>query len=979
MKKILSSLFLFLLTFGLINVPLSASAASQFDYRIFDKSPDAAIKAGESIILWVKIQNTGWEQWELENSAHPIRLGTTDPQDRRSSFRYAEKWVSDNRIRATERNGDIYDFGFHIQAPADMATGTYRECFYPVLENQTWITKDPICWNVYVTGNSNYANYRAEGSDNLSVTLNQGDTKQIEFTAKNTGTATWYQGGSYPVHLATTSPRDRSSEFYYNNWLSFNRPAGLVENSVPPGATGHFQFTIKAPTRASYETYQESFWLVAENRQWFPDNTSLLNLKVTIGDYDNRNDDQDENKDFSEKYSSIDTSQESIEADGNDEAAIEIELRDKNDDPIKNVWMNLVVREIDIYDRDETFYQYTIRTDSNGRAKYDFSTDNEADYQFSYAYNNTESDESVMVEAYDPDGDRNKDFSDEYSDITINKDYIEPDRNEEARIDITLRDHDNQVISNQSVKLIVLEREIDKSSWKQSSYNLTTSSSGRAYKNFTTGREADYYFTFEYNGDRARHWVSLQSYDEENAGDNNNNDFEPDNSYIKVNRTNFKVGTYALIEIGVHDTDDDPMTNERVIIFGERCDADGRNCRDIDDVTAYTDDSGVAEYKYYYSNEAEFKLTYEVDDERSGQYVTFSFYDENNDNTDYDVNNSYDVSVLSLSYIPTNRYDDVDTGLMTGWDNENLDELRDYIDDSNRDLIYYLEKGSAYHGYKDSGADRALDFTIVDDREFLDELPESSERNDDGNRLIDYDQILTDDVDVCDYVDGDGVSEIWLWAYEPRSDEPARWESNMMMGYNVEDEWNYSSYGNVSNSEQQDDMPICDNTYTVYTYYYDQDLGEAVASHTRQVEAVLNFVDDRDDTPKSNWDDLLFWGKFVGSDSSNNIVRPGCGSTDYTPNNQGKLDYDNAREISSDCQNWEPAGGTKEYISCKTWGGSNCTQYNEDGDNVAYLVWWMQNLPGIDNEVYDDDYKVKNWWDFVGNFDDALQDKSLTY
>lgn len=959
---------------------IPANAASQYEYRIADKSPDASIKAGESIVLWTILENTGYANWELEGSAHPIRLGTTDPQDRVSQFRYAEKWVSGNRIRATERNGNRYDFGFHIQAPSNLPSGAYRECFYPVLENESWIYGEEICWYIHVAGQAN--NYQAEPIDDyINVDIDQGESQVVELAVKNTGNQTWYQSGSFPVHLGTIRPRDRSSEFYDASWLNYNRPAELSETSVPPGATGHFEFTITADDDLPAQMYYEKFWLVAENLQWFDENYTLvgaipLTLNIDVNDVDNPDDDAE----FSQNYSNIDASQEKIDADGDDESQIEVELRDKNDDPIKYVWVDLIGKEIDVYDREESYFEYTIRTDEDGIATYDFSTRTVADYEFTFAYNNEESDDSVMVKSYDKDDDNDKDFSDEFSRIEINKSYIEPDGDEEARIDILVRDHDDDPIKNDDIELIILERETDENDWYESDRRLETDSRGEADWDFTTSREADYWFTFEYNGDRFRDWVDLSSY--EDNDDDKNNDFDPDNSYIEANRSRAKANDsdYILIEIGVHDEDDDPMEDKKVIIYGEECNLDGSDCDDIDDIVTYTDSSGVVEYKFRHHREAQFELTYEVNDERSRQYVTIEFYEDDNDD-DYDTDNEYDVPVLSLSYIPLDNRDDVDVDLMEYWDNDSLYDLEDHIDDSNQDLMRYLEMGSEYHGYDDSWADTALDYFLVDEIQIEDELPESDRFEWPGTNdaMVDYFDILEDEVDICDYVDHDGVKEVWLWSYYPRSDEPMSWQSNMSMGYDIEGHWNYTTYGNVSNSEQEKDMPICDNTYTLFTHYYGQDLGESLASHTRQMETVLNYIDYRNDTSASDRINLLFWGDFVGSDYTEKIINPGCGSTDYAPNSNQKFDYDNTDEVKSNCEDWEPDGGREEYISCETWGGSGCDKYEEDGNNVAYLVWWMQNLPGRDNDLYDNDEKIKNWWDFIGDFENAIGDRDLTY
>ena len=976
MRKLFALVFGSILILSNLATATIAQAGEQYDYYIQAKSDDAEVRAGDSVILWTKIQNTGYASWD--DYYHPIHLGTTDPRDRYSMLYSYDKWISFNRIILTEKNYNTYTFAFTANIPTTTTNGTYRECFYPVLENLSWIEKEPICWNIHVTGNSN--NYRAEivpGMDYYYLDLKANEEKQIEFAVKNTGTVGWNRSAIFPVHLATTRPKDRSSNVYNDSWLNYNRPAELTEDYVSPGAIGHFKFTIKAPASLNSTFFTEKFWLVAENLQWFEEPGSLAPVLTIAVNYEN---DQNNSDSFSQKYSDIEIDSDEILSDGKDEQTIEVTLKDKNDDPIKNEWITLLGREIDVYDLSYDYFDYTIKTDSNGKAKYDFTTKTVADYEFSFKYNSQEFEDWVEFSSIDKDFDENKDFSDDYSDVYVNKSYIEADGDDEARIDITIKDHNNNPIKNKRFELIVMEKETDEDGYNEDSYNLTTDSNGRATKYFTTRHEADFRFSFEYQNDRFRYWGKLKSYEDNN---NSDNDFDPDNSYIRANRTRIKGdGTdYALVEIGVHDEGNDPIENQKVLLTGERCDTDGNNCRDIDDVVVYTDNSGVAEYKYRYDGEANFEVTYEIDGERSKQYTNFEFYTtDHDDDDDYDVDNNYEVPILSLSYIPVDN-NDVDIDVMKDWKDRSLNNLRDYIDESNKDLIYYLEQGSTYHGYKDSGADPALDYYLVDDQEFLQELPVSNKYywDNTGNRMIDYYDILDNDIDVCDYVDNDRVKEVWIWAYAPEDEEPVGWESNMMMGTDIDGEWNYSTYGNVSNSYRQKDMPICKNTYTAYTYNFGREVGMALEDHTHQIEAVLNYVDGRDNTGSSDWDDLLFWGKFVGSDSTNKIINPGCGWTHYPPN--GKYDYDwkNTTEVKSGCANWEPDGGYKELVSCKTWGGSNCDKYDEDGANVAFLVWWMQNIPGLDNDLYDGNDKIKNWWDFIGDFDEHIGDQSLTY
>ncbi|HPH78922.1 MAG TPA: hypothetical protein PLH65_02460, partial [bacterium] len=540
----------------------NASYQEKYNYEIYQQSDDATVNAGSSVILWTKLRNVGSYDWNSDGN-FPLHLGTASPRDRSSGFMSADKWLSPNRISLTERNNDIYTFAFTADIPYSQAAGTYRECFYPVLENLTWVEKTPICWNIHVQ-NDNYQYIATPLENNFSFDMKSGEEKQVEFAVRNDGSTTWYKYGSYPIHLGTTYPSDRASDFYSSSWLSYNRPASLNEDTVVPGATGHFTFTIQAPSNPQYADYYEYFAPVAEFRTWFYNygyGSNVLNFYVHITDFDNNDDDN--NGTFSQKYSDISVDKDFIENDDDDTAEIKVTLRDKNDDPIKNVWFDLISKEIDPDDPDDwEINTYTIKTDSSGKATYDFSTYHDADFEFTFKYDGTEYNTPVKFSAYDPD-DESKDFSDQYSSITINKDYIEDDGDDEAKIDVEIRDHDDDPIKNKSFKLVVREREYDEDNWDEYTYSLSTNSSGRATKYFTTDNKSDFEFSFELNGDRFRHWEDLRSYE-----DDEDNDYDPDNSSIRINRTSIKGNgsDYGLIEVNVRDQADEPMEYQKIIL-----------------------------------------------------------------------------------------------------------------------------------------------------------------------------------------------------------------------------------------------------------------------------------------------------------------------------------------------------------------------------------------------------------------------------
>jgi hypothetical protein len=174
-----------------------------------------------------------------------------------------------------------------------------------------------------------------------------------------------------------------------------------------------------------------------------------------------------------------------------------------------------------------------------------------------------------------------------------------------------------------------------------------------------------------------------------------------------------------------------------------------------------------------------------------------------------------------------------------------------------------------------------------------------------------------------------------------------------------------SPFGDVSNSDQDPkDLPVLGRTYTVYHYNYQRGTSEAVEDHMHQIEAVLNHVDGRDRTPASQWTNLLFWGRFVGSDHTHKIVRPGCGWAHYPPNAERDYDWANPRFVETDLDDWTPEGtGRKSRLNCERW---KC-------NSLQWFITWMQHLPGRDNKLTFRGKPLNNWWVFIGDYDWAMR------
>jgi len=319
-----------------------------------------------------------------------------------------------------------------------------------------------------------------------------------------------------------------------------------------------------------------------------------------------------------------------------------------------------------------------------------------------------------------------------------------------------------------------------------------------------------------------------------------------------------------------------------------------------------------------------------------------------------------EIPVVVVKYFPV-AGDKIDVRV-TGDYGDSLASTREKVERIQKETIAALEEGSRYHGYKNPDAKPSLRYKVVEIREFLEPLPVCPKRADESAPMTDYNAIF-ERIDGKTWVQQKGVKEIWIFGYHGGVLD--LWESNMS-----------SPFGDTSNSNcDEKDLPVLDRTYTVYHYNYQRDTGEAVEDHLHQFEALFNEIDGRDRTPPEQWPNLLFWGKFVGSDRSQKVIpvtTPDgrkvyrCGWTHYAPNSQQDYDWANPRIVETDIEDWRPDGiGKTIKINADRW------QRND----LKWKIYWMQNIPGPDNGLSFKGRPLTNWWRFVGNWDQARKNK----
>lgn len=110
--------------------------------------------------------------------------------------------------------------------------------------------------------------------------LYPGQEQRGAIELRNVGEASWEPGATF---LGTTQPRDGDSPLAASDWIAPNR-AATVDRTVPPGETGRFELTVRAPSTLG--DHPQFFGLVQEGVAWFGDQggppDDQLQIRVTV-------------------------------------------------------------------------------------------------------------------------------------------------------------------------------------------------------------------------------------------------------------------------------------------------------------------------------------------------------------------------------------------------------------------------------------------------------------------------------------------------------------------------------------------------------------------------------------------------------------------------------------------------------------------------------------------------------------------------
>jgi len=287
------------------------------------------------------------------------------------------------------------------------------------------------------------------------------------------------------------------------------------------------------------------------------------------------------------------------------------------------------------------------------------------------------------------------------------------------------------------------------------------------------------------------------------------------------------------------------------------------------------------------------------------------------------------------------------------------------IDNLHSQLISDLTFGSKWHGYQISTSKSAFAYTTYPGG--VVKLSEPPPHRPSG--LFDYDAVYQR-FNLCAKIQNGEVDEVWIWesgtgnAGEFVVNGPT-WNA-IPNGYNV---------------------PNCGRTIATFNLRYNMTVNYALHSYNHRVEdALMRFAVSNPATcdfitlsgpPPSRLSNIApisdpnCTGSLAQNDRLGYTARPMsangnvavCGDVHFPPNifspwtSQNAYAYSSLSNVSSRCQNWQwSLGVSPSTINCSVWG---C---NERG----FLLWWMQNIPGLGNNNQDRDGNFQPvWWDYL--------------
>ena len=342
------------------------------------------------------------------------------------------------------------------------------------------------------------------------------------------------------------------------------------------------------------------------------------------------------------------------------------------------------------------------------------------------------------------------------------------------------------------------------------------------------------------------------------------------------------------------------------------------------------------------------------------------------------------INVVVINYVPTN-----DNGVTVNQNtfpfagdngvdpNLTVEEYNKWVLSQNIRTKVGIEEGSKFRGYKNNndpyiGINVLKYINVYEMPKIVREMPGDLFAIDSTEGYYpDYFKLF-ESIGLESLVNEHDVKEVWFNRKSlavPESNMSSPSSGDISNAY-----YGSSQYG-YSNTIQEDDLPIYDKTFVVYSHWMHNSYEAILHVRGHQIERQLDVLEGGD----------FLWGKFKGFSVGPDGRERGCGTVHYPVNATSDYQYNNDHHVLSDIEDWEPDGsGERTLVNSSNWIRKITIPYNLPTSSYksetsrvvigndpegGWLIYWFQSIPGEDNNLQYNGLNLKNWWDALYDWD----------
>lgn len=342
------------------------------------------------------------------------------------------------------------------------------------------------------------------------------------------------------------------------------------------------------------------------------------------------------------------------------------------------------------------------------------------------------------------------------------------------------------------------------------------------------------------------------------------------------------------------------------------------------------------------------------------------------------------INVVVINYVPTN-----DNGVTVNQNtfpfagdngvdpNLTVEEYNKWVLSQNIRTKVGIEEGSKFRGYKNNndpyiGINVLKYINVYEMPKIVREMPGDLFAQDSTEGYYpDYFKLF-ESIGLESLVNEHDVKEVWFNRKSlavPESNMSSPSSGDISNAY-----YGSSQYG-FSNTIQEDDLPIYDKTFVVYSHWMHNSYEAILHVRGHQIERQLDVLEGGD----------FLWGKFKGFSVGPDGRERGCGTVHYPVNATSDYQYNNDHHVLSDVEDWKPDGsGERTLVNSSNWVREINIPYNlptsyyksETSRDVigndpqgGWMIYWFQSIPGEDNNLQYNGLNLKNWWDALYDWD----------